>query len=178
VASGTWVVTGGTDGIGHATALHLARAGFPVIFTGRSRTKAESALSELRGAGPGLPHAFVEADFSLMTQVRRAADEILAQAPRIRGLVHCAGIAAGAFTGAPLDLDAIDAEIGSVFGHTAEVSARTPFLLASAPSTRPLSGHYVGPSIRTLPRIPQVAKDPALRGRLWEVSEKLVRDQL
>src|SRR5689334_10454032 len=88
----TMVVTGATDGIGRAAALQLARAGFPILFTARSRPKAESVLNELREAAPGLPHAFVEADFSVMAQVRRAADEIAAQAPVLRGLVHCAGI--------------------------------------------------------------------------------------
>jgi NAD(P)-dependent dehydrogenase (short-subunit alcohol dehydrogenase family) len=283
--AGSMVVTGATDGIGRATAIHLARAGFPVIFTARSRTKAEAVLAELRSAGPGLPHAFVEADFSLMVQVRQAAEQIIAMAPKIRSLVHCAGIienrvqltpegielnfavnylsrylmtrrllpaleqsadprvvivaAAGFFTGAPLDLNAIERRdwtnakkvfqagqyandlfglellsragpkvavsivrpgmvrtnlrkkssslpwffhpfevLTSLFGESAESSARTPFLLASDPSMRSLSGQYVGPSIRTRPRIPQVAKEPGLRARLWDISEKLVREHL
>jgi hypothetical protein len=66
----------------------------------------------------------------------------------------------------------------SLFGESAESSARVPFLLASDPSMRSLSGRYVGPSIRTLPRILEVAKDPALRARLWDVSEKLVHEHL
>jgi hypothetical protein len=65
-----------------------------------------------------------------------------------------------------------------LFGQSAEDAARVPFLLASDPSMRSLSGRYVGPSIRTFPRIPAVAQEPGLRARLWDVSEKLVREQL
>jgi hypothetical protein len=65
-----------------------------------------------------------------------------------------------------------------LFGESAEKSALTPFLLASDPEARSLSGRYVGPSIRTLPRIPQAAKEPSLRSGLWQVSERLVREHL
>jgi NAD(P)-dependent dehydrogenase (short-subunit alcohol dehydrogenase family) len=88
--SDTYVVTGGTDGIGRATALHLARAGGRVLFTGRSKARAAEALAELKAASP-LDHRFVEADFARMADVARAAEKISAE-DALRAIVHCAGI--------------------------------------------------------------------------------------
>jgi NAD(P)-dependent dehydrogenase (short-subunit alcohol dehydrogenase family) len=136
---GAMVVTGGTDGIGRATALHLARglSGLELL----SRTGGmKIAVSVIR---PGM----------VRTHIRQKS------------------------TSLPWYFFVFE-WLTSLFGHSAEVSARTPFLLASDPSARSLSGHYVGPSIRTLPRIPRIAKEYALRARLWEVSEKLVREHL
>src|SRR5512144_623959 len=48
---GTALVTGGTEGIGHATALALGRAGYRVGVCSRSPAKVERALAALRGAG-------------------------------------------------------------------------------------------------------------------------------
>ena len=49
----TVVVTGGTAGIGRATALGLARLGAHLAITGRDRARAEDAAREIHGAADG-----------------------------------------------------------------------------------------------------------------------------
>ncbi len=46
----TVLVTGGTTGIGRATALGLARLGAHLAITGRDRERAEDAAREIRAA--------------------------------------------------------------------------------------------------------------------------------
>jgi NAD(P)-dependent dehydrogenase (short-subunit alcohol dehydrogenase family) len=46
----TVVVTGGTGGIGKATAVGLARLGARVAITGRDITRAEAAAADIRAA--------------------------------------------------------------------------------------------------------------------------------
>jgi NAD(P)-dependent dehydrogenase (short-subunit alcohol dehydrogenase family) len=68
------VVTGGTSGIGGATALRLAGAGAQVVVCGRS---AERGAAFLADAGPGIE--FVQADCSLEDDVRRLFDVAVAR---------------------------------------------------------------------------------------------------
>ena len=86
----TVVVTGGTSGIGRATALGLARMGARLAITGRDRGRAEAAAGEIRIAGGGQVDAFV-ADLSSQSEVRRLADELLQSLSRIDVLVNSAG---------------------------------------------------------------------------------------
>lgn len=46
------LITGITDGIGKATALALAKAGWEVHGTGRSNEKAEAVLTSLKSLNP------------------------------------------------------------------------------------------------------------------------------
>ena len=86
------LVTGGTDGIGRAVALELARGGDRVLFVGRSRERGAQVLAALREAGPGADHAFLPADLSMMGETARVADTVAAMAPRLDAAVLCAGI--------------------------------------------------------------------------------------
>ncbi|HEX8931373.1 MAG TPA: SDR family NAD(P)-dependent oxidoreductase, partial [Actinomycetota bacterium] len=52
------LVTGGTDGIGRAVALRLARDGNRVLLVGRDRERGERALAALRAAAPAAAHCF------------------------------------------------------------------------------------------------------------------------
>jgi NAD(P)-dependent dehydrogenase (short-subunit alcohol dehydrogenase family) len=63
------VVTGGTSGIGAATAQRLARAGAHVVVCGRSAERGDAFVAE---AGPGIE--FLQADCSLEDDVRRLFD--------------------------------------------------------------------------------------------------------
>jgi retinol dehydrogenase 14 len=86
----TVLVTGGTAGIGKATALGLAAMGAHLAITGRDRGRAESAAREIRAAGGGQVDVFV-ADLSSQSEVRRLADEALQRLSRIDVLVNNAG---------------------------------------------------------------------------------------
>ena len=90
MAGRTVLVTGGTTGIGRATALGLATMGARLAITGRDRGRAEAAAREIRAAGGGQVDVFV-ADLSSQSQVRRLADEVLQSLPRIDVLVNNVG---------------------------------------------------------------------------------------
>jgi retinol dehydrogenase 14 len=86
----TVVVTGGTAGIGKATALGLAGLGAHLAITGRDRQRAETAAREIRAACNGQVDVFV-ADLSAQSEVRRLADDLLWRMPRIDVLINNAG---------------------------------------------------------------------------------------
>jgi NAD(P)-dependent dehydrogenase (short-subunit alcohol dehydrogenase family) len=90
MAGRTVLVTGGTAGIGRATALGLATMGAHVAITGRDRGRTEGAAGEIRAAGGGQVDALV-ADLSSQSEVRRLADEVLQSLVRIDVLVNNAG---------------------------------------------------------------------------------------
>ena len=86
------LVTGGTDGIGRAVALGLARGGDRVLFVGRSTERGARVLAELREARPGVDHAFLPADLSFLAETSRVADEVARRTDRLDAAVFCAGI--------------------------------------------------------------------------------------
>ena len=90
LAGRTVLVTGGTGGIGRATALSLATMGAHLAITGRDRERSEDAAREIRAAGAGRVDVFV-ADMSSQSEVRRLADEVLQGLPRIDVLVNNVG---------------------------------------------------------------------------------------
>jgi retinol dehydrogenase-14 len=86
----TVLVTGGSGGIGKATALGLARMGAHLAITGRDRARTEAAAREIRAAGGGQVDTFV-ANLSSQPEVRRLADEVLHSLSRIDVLVNNVG---------------------------------------------------------------------------------------
>ena len=86
----TVVVTGGSRGIGRATARALARLGADVAVTGRDPARTRDAADQIRSATGARVHAFT-ADLSAQVQVRRLAAELLDTLPRIDVLVNNAG---------------------------------------------------------------------------------------
>ena len=85
------LVTGGTGGIGKATAIGLAALGARVGITGRDPARTEAAAAGIR-ATPGSPavDAFA-ADMSVQAGVRRLAAQVLDTYPRLDVLVNNAG---------------------------------------------------------------------------------------
>ena len=85
------LVTGGTGGIGEATATGLAALGARVGITGRDQARTEAAAAGIR-AGPGSPavDAFA-ADMSVQAGVRRLADQVADTYPRLDVLVNNVG---------------------------------------------------------------------------------------
>lgn len=87
------MVTGGTSGIGLATARRFAAAGATVAIVGRDRMRGQSALASLAGDAP---HSFHAADLGEEAAVRSVFAEIVDR----HGVVHCAFNNAGAAAGA------------------------------------------------------------------------------
>ena len=84
-----YLITGPTSGIGHRTALELAKHG-SVVLVGRDRGKLDEVQKTIERAGQ---HAVsVVCDLSDLKSVRRAAAEIVALRLPIVGLVNNAGI--------------------------------------------------------------------------------------
>ena len=86
------LVTGGTDGIGRAVALRLARGGDRVLFVGRNAERGAGVLAGLRKALPGVDHAFLPADLSLLSETAHVASEVERRTGRLDAAVFCAGI--------------------------------------------------------------------------------------
>ncbi len=85
----TVLVTGGTGGIGLATAAGLAGLGARVGIVGRDAARTGAAAKQLRTSG-GQVDAFV-ADVSSQREVRRLANEVLASYSRLDVLVNNVG---------------------------------------------------------------------------------------
>jgi retinol dehydrogenase-14 len=87
----TVVVTGGTTGIGRATAAGLARLGARVGITGRDLTRTQMAAAQIRAeTGNEAVDAFA-ADLSAQSGVRRLASALLDRYPQINVLVNNVG---------------------------------------------------------------------------------------
>lgn len=85
------LITGGTTGIGAATAIAFARRGAHISITGRRRN--EEALQRLRAAVEehGSKFIFVQADAGDAEDCRRSVEETHAALGRLDVLVHAAG---------------------------------------------------------------------------------------
>ena len=81
------LITGGTSGMGIATALAMAEKGATVITTGRDETRGASTAEEIRAGGHDAQ--FIAADFSEQSEVGRVADA----AGEIDVLANIAGVA-------------------------------------------------------------------------------------
>jgi NAD(P)-dependent dehydrogenase (short-subunit alcohol dehydrogenase family) len=89
MAGKTVLVTGGTGGIGLATAAGLAGLGARVGIVGRDQARAEAAAARLRAVGGDI--SVFTADVSSQGHVRRLADEVKAAFPRLDVLVNNVG---------------------------------------------------------------------------------------
>ncbi len=90
------LITGGTDGMGKATAIQLAKMGTRLLLVSRNRDKGEAAVSEIISTSGNKTVTFLQVDLSLMSEVRRAAEHIRQTFERLDVLVHSAG---GTFSG-------------------------------------------------------------------------------
>lgn len=83
------LITGGTEGMGFATAELFLREGAKVVITGRSRDKGERALIALRGIGRA---EFVRGDVSKDSDAKRMIETAVKLFGRIDILFNNAGI--------------------------------------------------------------------------------------
>lgn len=84
------LVTGGTSGIGKATALAFAESGAKVVLTGRREKEGKAVVAEIeRNGGTG---TFFKADFSKDAEVRAAVDFVVATYGRLDVAFNNAGV--------------------------------------------------------------------------------------
>jgi retinol dehydrogenase 14 len=85
------LITGGTGGIGRATAVGLAALGARVAITGRDLPRAASVAAEIRGTTGNPEVTPFAADLSSQVEVRRLAATVLDAYPRLDVLINNVG---------------------------------------------------------------------------------------
>jgi NAD(P)-dependent dehydrogenase (short-subunit alcohol dehydrogenase family) len=113
------LITGGTSGIGKATATALAAMGARVVLTGRNEERGERAVEEIQRESGG-EVSLMLADLAVQADVRRLAEEFQERHDRIDVLVNNAGVVQSERTETP---DGIEA--------TLAVNHLAPFLLTN-----------------------------------------------
>lgn len=116
----TVVITGGTGGIGKATAEGLARMGTRVGIIGRDATRAEAAAADIRATSGNPAVDMFTADMSSQIEVRRVAAEVLDAYPRLDVLVNNVG---GFWAHRHITADGLE--------HTFALNHLAPFLLTN-----------------------------------------------
>ena len=91
MAGKTVLITGGTGGIGKATAIGLAAMGARVAVTGRDAERTRAAVADIAAASGNPAIDGYVADMSSQAEVRRLAGEILGAYPRLDVLVNNVG---------------------------------------------------------------------------------------
>ena len=84
------LVTGGTSGIGKATAIAFANAGAKVVLTGRREKEGKEVAAEITKTG-GIA-AFIQADVSKDADVQKAVDFVLSTHGRLDVAFNNAGV--------------------------------------------------------------------------------------
>jgi len=84
------LVTGGTSGIGRATALAFARAGAKIVIAGRRESEGQAVVSEIKSAGGKA--LFVRADVAHEAEVKALVDQTVATYGRLDVAFNNAGV--------------------------------------------------------------------------------------
>lgn len=87
----TVLVTGSTGGIGKETARELAKLGATVILVGRDKSRADTAVADIRRASGNENVTAFTADMSRLSDVRRLAEEAGTRTGGVDVLINNAG---------------------------------------------------------------------------------------
>jgi retinol dehydrogenase-14 len=85
------LITGGTGGIGRATAEALASKGATTLIVGRHLETGEAAVTEISARSGNNAITFFPADLSSQDEIRHLAQEVLARYPHIHVLMNNVG---------------------------------------------------------------------------------------
>ncbi|MBE0684252.1 MAG: SDR family oxidoreductase [Anaerolineales bacterium] len=99
------LVTGGTNGIGKATAHALAQMGATVVIVGRDAQKAAQVSKEIQAASGNQNVDWLLADLSSQQDIRRLAEEFKSKYSQLHVLINNAG---GTFMTRQLSVDGIE----------------------------------------------------------------------
>ena len=114
------LITGGTSGIGKATAVALAAMGADVVITGRNQERGKLAVEEVRRESGNEEVELMLADLAVQAEVRRLAEEFKERYDRLDVLVNNAGVVQSRRTETP---DGIET--------TLAINHLAPFLLTN-----------------------------------------------
>ena len=84
------LITGGSSGIGEATALLFAKEGAEIAITGRNRQRGNEAVQRIKDVGSGA--IFIHADVSNAGDCRRTIEETIEEFGRLDILFNNAGV--------------------------------------------------------------------------------------
>jgi NAD(P)-dependent dehydrogenase (short-subunit alcohol dehydrogenase family) len=86
------LITGGTSGIGKATAVALAAMGAEVVVTGRDEERGRAALAEIRHESGSEKVSLMLADLAVQAKVRELAEDLRERHDRLDVLINNAGL--------------------------------------------------------------------------------------
>ena len=86
------IVTGANSGLGYDTAAVLAGKGAHVVLAVRNLDKGNEAASRIKSTSPNAVVSLQELDLTSLDSVRKAADQLRADYPRIDLLINNAGV--------------------------------------------------------------------------------------
>jgi NAD(P)-dependent dehydrogenase (short-subunit alcohol dehydrogenase family) len=86
------LITGGTDGVGKATATAVAARGHAVVLAARNEAKATSVATEIVASTGNRNVDYLIADLGSLAQLNRLAETFMARYPRLDVLINNAGI--------------------------------------------------------------------------------------
>lgn len=101
----TCLITGGTSGIGKATAQGLAEKGADVLLVARDKGKAERAVAEIKKETSNPQVDYLLADLSIQSNIHHLANEYLVKRSHLDVLINNAG---GFFLRRKLNQDGIE----------------------------------------------------------------------
>ncbi|WP_433862897.1 SDR family NAD(P)-dependent oxidoreductase [Sphingobacterium thalpophilum] len=87
----TYLVTGGTSGVGKAIATGIARTGANVVIVSRNTSNGQQTVKEILEKTANKNVSFVTADLSLMKSVEQLSMQFKQQYNQLHGLVNAAG---------------------------------------------------------------------------------------
>ncbi|MBW2397380.1 MAG: SDR family oxidoreductase [Deltaproteobacteria bacterium] len=88
----TILITGGSSGIGRATAVELASRGARLLVQGRTPERCEEAMDEIRRSATGAPPELLQADLSSLAGVRSLAEAVSERTDHLDVLLNNAGL--------------------------------------------------------------------------------------